>query len=143
MIPSFAENFASEGRPPWQELAEYTVKRRGGATGPILQRTGAMLSDALSFDIWTITKTAASVQRWPQHSWYANIHQAGYGSAAGTTGSAKSAAAALARGETKQAAKIHIPARPFIMFQEDDVVQIRAIFFDWLTEKADEVGRLR
>lgn len=135
MIPSFRQNFASGGRPPWIPLAEYTVRVRGG-DDKILVRSGALESDATSLDIWHITDTAASIQSWPARTWYGSIHQAGYG---GVTSSTTSAVAGSGVG----AAKVHIPARPFIMFQEQDIEDVREVFMIWLTEKAMAFGRLR
>lgn len=151
MIPSFRENFDVGGRPPWEPLAEYTIKLRGYDAWPILVRSGKLKADATSLHIWTITPTSASIQSWPQRSWYGVIHQAGYGSATAAPtggrsfGSLRSQlrAQAIAGGENPNAAKIRIPQRRFILFQEQDEIAIRAIFFDWLTEKAEKAGRLR
>lgn len=136
MIPSFEENFASGGRPAWEPLSEYAVKQRGSSR-PILVRTGALKTDATSLGIWHITDKAASIQTWPASSWYAQIHQAGYGSAS------NAGATSARKGTGVRAAKIHIPARPFIMFQPEDVEDIRGVFMEWLEEKLDAVGRLR
>lgn len=152
MIPSFRKNFNEGGRPPWDPLAEYTIQLRGYDAWPILVRTGKLKSTATSFKIWTVTKTSASIQTWPKNVWYGQLHQGGYGSAGGglratarSFGSLKSqlAAAKLAAGENPNAARVRIPQRQFILFQEEDIVKIREIFFLWLSKKADEVGRLR
>lgn len=119
MIPSIQQNFEAEGRPSWPPLAEYTIQRRGGDSGHILNVTGALEADATSFDIWHITDTAASIQSWPGRTWYAQIHQAGL------------------RGK-----KIYIPARPFIMFQSEDEDDIKLVFMEWLEENlAKDWGR--
>lgn len=135
MIPSFRKNFRAEGRPGWEELSPVTVKRRGVAH-PILRRTGRLERDATQTSIWHITDTAASIQGWPGSSWYAVIHQAGFGSA----GAAVKAGKKL---ESKSAAKFQIPARPFIMFQEEDVEDIKEIFLDWMERMAAKHGWLR
>lgn len=135
MIPSFRQNFASGGRPPWPPLAAYTVQVRDGDDKPLV-RTGALEADATSLDIWHITDTAASIQSWPARTWYANIHQAGYGGVSSTSTSA-------AAGSGVGAAKVRIPARPFIMFQAEDIEDVREVFMVWLTERAAAFGRLR
>lgn len=131
MIPSFRANFAAQGRPAWKELSPVTVKRRNGETGPILRRTGRLERDATQTRIWKFTNTAASIQTWPQSSWYAVLHQAGYGSAAGTS---------VAQQTSRNAAAFTIPARPFIMFQEEDVPKIQEIFAEWMTAQAIKYG---
>jgi phage gpG-like protein len=131
MIPSFRANFAAEGRPSWTPLSDVTVKRRGGETGPILRRTGRLERDATQTKIWKFTNTAASIQTWPESSWYGVLHQGGYGSAGKAT---------VAKQTSKGAAAFVIPARPFIMFQEEDVPKIQEIFAEWMTKKALEYG---
>lgn len=37
----------------------------------------------------------------------------------------------------------HLPARPFIMYQDDDVPKMEAIFATWMEERAIRVGRFR
>jgi phage gpG-like protein len=133
MIPSFRANFAAEGRPPWDELSVETAKRRG-ASHPILRRTGRLEKDATSTKRWYITDTGAAIKDWPSSSWYGRLHQAGYGMAS---------KASVAKQTSRSAAKTVIPARPFIMFQEEDPEKIQAIFMEWMTAKAAAYGWLR
>lgn len=133
MIPSFRRNFAQEGRPErWQQLQPFTVKKRLGDAHPILRRTGRLFKDATSTSTWHITDTAASIQHWPKSSWYGALHQAGYGQAS---------KASVAKQTSKGAAQFVIPARPFIVLQDEDEIAITEVFFDWLEKKAREVGR--
>jgi phage gpG-like protein len=37
----------------------------------------------------------------------------------------------------------NIPARPFILFQEEDIDRIQRIFYEWLDEKIATVGHFR
>lgn len=134
MIPSFRTNFRVQGRPHWKPLSPEAVERRHGATGPILRRTGRLERDATQTSRWHITDFAASIQSWPESSWYGVIHQAGYGMAA---------KASIKKQTSKGAAQFVIPARPFIMFQDEDEIEIQEIFFAWLEKKAREVGRFR
>jgi phage gpG-like protein len=148
MIPSFAQNFAAEGRPEkWDPLADATIKireREGQGSGPILNRTGALEQAATSRDIWTVTDTAATIQSLPQHVWYGNIHQAG---AAGTKTRSvadvdKALREALRTGKRVSASRTsqEIPQRQFIMMQEEDEDAIEDIFVEWLTEKSRGAG---
>jgi phage gpG-like protein len=132
MIPSFRANFAAQGRPSWEALSPVTVQRRG-ASGPILRRTGRLERDATQTSLWHFTDTAASIQSWPSSSWYGALHQAGYGQAS---------KASVKQQTSRGAAAFTIPARPFIMFQEEDEPKIREIFMEWMEKKAVEYGWL-
>lgn len=110
VIPSIAQNFESQGRPSWQALSEATVERRGAA-GPILDESGALKSMATSFGIWTITTDEARIDDIPIE--YAEFHQGG----------------------TR-----NMPAREFIMYQEEDIVEIERIFHEWTDDKIRTVG---
>lgn len=156
MMPSIRRNFVLEGRPEeWEPLALYTQQVRGSAR-PILFRTGRLEGAAASFSIWTITPTSAAIQSLPEDVWYGAIHQEGYGSigqvARKTLGpkATKAEIANLAmaisiaaeKGPNRRlASKFVIPARPFILFQDEDIEAIQDIFIEWMEAKADEVGR--
>jgi phage gpG-like protein len=157
MIPSFRTNFAEGGRPSWEPLAPYTVKVRGSAT-PILVRTGRLVRAATSFDIWSVGDNSAIIRSLGQDAWYGTIHQAGYGGFGSHLDAAKkelarekdvSAREILQRAfqileEKKGApsghATVAIPARPFIMFQDEDEDDVRDVFAVWLQEKVEEAG---
>jgi phage gpG-like protein len=153
MMPSIRKNFDAGGRPEtWEELAPYTVMKRG-STGPILIRSGRLRKVASSFSIWHITTTAASVQSLPSKAWYGHLHQAGYGGFARFVHAAKSELGPTARPSEitrrsyelmdaegagpKGQAKMELPQRQFVLFQEEDIDDIQEVFFDWMSARAD------
>lgn len=157
MMPSIRKNFQSGGRPDtWEPLAEYTIKVRGN-TGPILIRSGALMRGASSFGVWSISDTSAAIKGLPQNIWYGAIHQSGAGSFGSYMDQAKKELGRGARGpeilrlafelmdERRGGARSHrksnIPARPFIMYQDDDLDDIQQIFYEWLVEETIKVGK--
>jgi len=133
LAPSFHTNFADQGRPDhWQPLADDTVKIRGSAS-PILVRTGLLARTIRQFNIWSINQTQAAITDLPQKVWYGKIQQAGYGQASkGTLKRLQQHGAAGAKG----AAKVAIPARPFVLIQDpDDYDAIEKVFEEWLIER--------
>lgn len=114
IIPSIRNNFAAEGRPAWAPLAPSTVLSRG-ASGPILNRSGRLLKVATQFNIWSYTRDSATITGIESRVKYAKYHQGG----------------------TRK-----MPARPFILLQDEDEEQIERIFYDWLDERIRRVGRL-
>jgi phage gpG-like protein len=170
MMPSIKANFMSGGRPePWEDLTYYTVKRRKGSATPILVRTGALAAGASSLGIWSIGSTTAAVRDLPGKIWYGKVHQGGSAGSefgAGNWFDKYKAAARKIEGPeasedevTKTAYKIFdkrvvhhgiapggssdIPARPFILFQDEDIDAIQVIFAEWVEEKAITVGRFK
>lgn len=158
MIPSIRKNFERGGRPdPWQELAPDTIKLRGYSAWPILVRTGALKKGATKFDIWSITTTDATVKGLPSNIWYGAIHQRGVGGFGQYVEGAKKKLGKSARpadvlklafdimdkvrGGPGGHRSANIPARPFLLYQEDDLDDIQEIFLEWLTERAVAVGR--
>jgi phage gpG-like protein len=113
MIPSFAANFASGGRPPWDSQAEATTKIHG--EHPILILSGTLEGAATSESIWQISDKSAAVTGMPGDAWYGVIHQGGFDSM------------------SSQAAPI--PARPFILFQAEDYDGVEQVFSDWLDKQ--------
>ena len=166
MSQSIAMNFAEEGRPDkWEELNEYSVKVRG-SDHPILVRSGRLKDVATSFSIWTVTPTAATIRSLPEFVWYGALHQEGFGSLNNvarsilrnavkegadprifTPENVEKMAKALLEGRVKlknprQATKVVIPARPFIVFQDpEDIDAIQEIFVEWMEAAANRVGR--
>jgi phage gpG-like protein len=157
MIPSFRTNFAEGGRPAWEPLAPYTVKVRGSET-PILVRTGRLVKAATSFDIWSIGDSSAIIRSLGQDAWYGTIHQAGYGGFGSHLDAARRQLAGVKdvsardvlqrafknleakKGDSGRHAAVSIPARPFIMFQDEDEDAVRDVFALWLEEKVVEAG---
>jgi phage gpG-like protein len=167
MVPSIRTNFDVGGRPGWDPLATSTVMRRGGRAEPILVRKGALRRGVTTISVWTITQTAATIKDLPDRIWYGKVHQSGSEGGGGSAGKwfvpyLKKAAEVLGPGASKQqvtalAYKIFdkrqqkhgpaprsgndIPARPFALFQDEDLDDIQEVFADWLEERARKVGR--
>jgi len=168
MTLSILENFMSGGRPKWEELSPTTIDRRSKESSGdmILVRSGALAEAASSEGIWSIGKNTATVRSLPSNVWYGNIHQAGYGGNSGAGGqwfkkyetAARKALGAEAhpREVTSLANKMFdqrlnkhgaaprstssIPARPFILFQDEDIDAIELIFVAWIEKKILEAG---
>lgn len=109
LVPGIKLNFAVEGRPPWVPLAPATVRRRKGSAHPILIRTGLMRRRSTQINVWDVDKKKA----WPRwldfKATYAKYHQGG----------------------TK-----HMPARPIMMWHEEEIQAIEEIFLDWMEDVA-------
>lgn len=146
MVPSIRRNFDQGGRPAWEPLSSSTLKIRkyyGIDSSKILVRSGALRRVASQINIWTVTATTAMILDLPQKVWYGKIQQAGASSADighllakhGNLSAALQAKAADlktikdAGGEGEAGA---IPAREFILFQEEDIEAIHAVFGAWL-----------
>jgi phage gpG-like protein len=165
MAPSFRKNFDEEGRPdPWPEPAPETldIRERMGFNGDmILDRTGLLKKTVQQLNLWTITETTATIRDLPQKIWYGKLHQAGYaGSGGGRSmgqyikaagGDAKKAfqqqdddiRTALKTGQKAHGGVRHvgeIPARPFILIQEEDMDAAEEIFVRWLQERMVRSG---
>lgn len=110
IIPSISANFAAQGRPKWKPLALATVISRRGRTGPILHRTGTLLLSVTSEANWVVTKELLTLN-------YLSIPEYG---AYHQTGTRK------------------MPARPFVMYQPQDVEAIALIFESWVGGIANE-----
>ena len=153
MIPSFEKNFADEGRPSsWAPLAAYIVKVRGTAH-PILNQSGALKDAATSFEIWSFNATTATIRSLPGDVWYGYLHQAGFGGFGNRINQARTKlgkgakekdvralAFKLSESGSKRGQSINIPARPFILLQEEDEGDIADIFYVWLGVKVKEAG---
>jgi phage gpG-like protein len=168
MTLSILENFMSGGRPKWEDLAPATiVQRKDQASGDMpLVRSGALAEVASSEDIWSIGRSTATVRALPEKVWYGNIHQGGYAGGSASAGNwfkkyRSAARKALGPDEdnkevdrlatkmfdqrlTKHGAAPRaassIPARPFILFQEEDIDAIELIFIAWVEAKMAEAG---
>jgi len=118
IIPSIQANFDAGGRPAWAPYANSTLEFHemlGTAmSSSMLNRTGALKATMGNVSNWTITTDSAKLSDLPQRVWYGKVHQAGYGGNSG---------------------KGQIPARPFVMFQDEDADKITKIFADWLDER--------
>lgn len=112
IAPSFAENFAAQGRPEgWQELSSATLlnKARYNYPDQILVRTGLLKKTIQQLNIWTISRTEATIQALPDKVAYGSLLQSG----------------------TR-----NMPARPFAVLQDSDLDKIQEVFADWMLERA-------
>lgn len=129
--PSFRKNFAVGGRPAWLPLSDFTTRQKKGQgkDNGILIRSGRLQRVAGQLNIWKIDgqKGTAVVERLPSKVNYGKYHQGdltGFGLATGQL--------------IPQQADLgndRLPARPFMVLQHDDVVEIEAIFMDWIDER--------
>jgi len=158
MIPSFRQNFEEEGRPAWEPLSEATemLREREGTSGPILRRSGKLKRVAQQLNIWSITTESATIRDLPPRVWYGKVHQAGVGGM-GRQVKAEIAKAAkrgerispgeagkramkqldkkLLAGSGGRGSSVNIPARPFIVFQDEDMDGVYEVFQRWLEER--------
>jgi phage gpG-like protein len=149
VIPSIQQNFQAGGRPEWEPLSDFTVKRRmdqGYPEGPTLVRSGRLKKTMAQFNIWTITTTMAILADLPQQVWYGAVQQGGYdGAGGGRRVKLKGLSprqvlenitdAALAGSSVGVQSVPPIPARPFVMLQPEDEDKIMLIFIKWLEER--------
>lgn len=110
MIPSFRKNFDNEGRPGWPPAA-----RDYGHS--LLNDTGKLKSSATTIAIWDITRQDARINpgNLTSRVGFKAMHQSG-----AKTGKNRS-----------------FPARPFIMMQKEDEVEIENVFTDWMEERVN------
>lgn len=160
IIPSIAQNFEAGGRPDtWQPLSEATQEikaRMGWAGGDVLIRSGKLRKTMGQQNLWQIKETSAILKELPKGVSYGGIHQAGYEGAsmsalAKKKGGAKEALQtiidrqklAMATGtKIKGGGGVaSIPARPFVMFQDEDEDAIAEIFVEWLDERVTAFNR--
>lgn len=150
VIPSIGKNFDAEGRPvAWAPLAEATLNTReakGWSGGGILLLSGTLRKVAMQQNIWTITQQSATVRDLPQRAWYGKVHQLGYGSGGSAPEPARKAIKGrggivkFVGGRDSEGSRgiSYIPARPFILIQDQDKSKIEHIFYEWLKERADQ-----
>jgi phage gpG-like protein len=152
IAPSILKNFDSGGRPAWEPLSQGTLDIRknlglSGSSSPLM-RTGLLRRTMGQFNIWTVGLNTAMIRDLPSKIWYGNIHQGGAdkGSMASRikkTGSAKKALEsimddqvhAMRTGTTIKSSFGGIPARPFVMLQDEDIDGIDKVFLDWFEER--------
>lgn len=120
LAPSFRKNFEAGGRPTsWQKLADHTREERSklglSPNGPILVRSGLLKKTIQQFNIWSIDMTKAAITDLPPKIWYGKEQQAGN----------------IDR---------NLPARPFVMIQDEDYDGIQAVFEVWLAERIALAG---
>lgn len=110
LAPSFRKNFEVGGRPEsWEPLSDFAVEMRGSSE-PILVRSGLLKRTIQQLNIWTIDREKAALLDLPNKVWYGKLQQAGR--------------------DDQQ-----LPARPFVMIQDEDYDKIERVFQVWLAER--------
>jgi phage gpG-like protein len=147
-------------------------ERLHGGGDEILNRSGLLMKTMQQLNIWTITETTATIQDLPSKVSYGKVHQAGYAGRGGSAlfqSLNRSMADRTKRfgGDTKKATQdlddeivlamrggsqrrrggpqnvSEIPARPFVLLQEEDEDAIEEVFVEWLQERAVRSGGFR
>ena len=115
MIPSINTNFAVGGRPPWQQLAIGTLENRrlSSTSATILVDTGHLRKKATQVNMWVVGRDELRPLAFGPLVSYGIFHQSG----------------------TR-----HMPARPFVVLQDDDVSEIVRIFDEWITSEINRIG---
>lgn len=135
MIPSIRTNFEQGGRPEWEPLTDFTVKKKGGDARPLI-RTGSLMRMMGYINIWSIDSEKAMITDLPQNVWYGKVHQAGNA----TTKSYSVKNVSTGKSTTFTETGEGIPARPFVVLQNEDVDAIDRVFSDWLGERIARAG---
>lgn len=151
MSPSIIKNFDAEGRPnAWEPLSPDTVARKQarGADLRILHATRGARSlwyTASRLARWKITPNYAVFNNMPPSKWYGALHQSGASaSATKTSGTLEERIArGIAEGPGARFGSWELPARPFVMFQQEDLPKIEEVFDDWLRLELMKVGGWR
>lgn len=148
MVPSIKRNFSEGGRPAWEPLSEATMSIRAwkgvGGSSPLIS-SGLLARTASQINIWDVNQTSAVIRDLPDKVWYGKIHQGGYDGGSmsslikkfgGDVGAASAAhTAGLISGASSQRTAAAIPARPFLVYQDEDEDGITQVFIDWLEER--------
>jgi phage gpG-like protein len=168
MTISILENFVSGGRPDWESLSENTLRKRKaeGSGSMILVRSGSLADVASSEGVWSIGKFSATIRDLPQKVWYGKVHQGGLAGnqfSGGNWFKKYQTAARKAVGPDEDQKTVDelaykmfdkrllshgpapagtpdIPARPFAVFQDEDIDAIELIFVEWIEELVREAG---
>lgn len=150
MIPSIRRNFDSGGRPSWEPLAEETVRKKRGKDDPLI-RTGRLRRVMSYQNIWTVDTEKAMITDLPHNVWYGKVHQAGYTSMTTHTTlgnlniglggkSRKGGYSYQGNNRENRNASANVPARPFVVMQDEDLENIDRIFTEWLDEQIAQAG---
>lgn len=152
MVPSIRKNFEEGGRPEaWEPLSDVTLEARSrtGNGEQTLIRTGTLESVATQINIWTVTNTTGMITDLPDKAWYGKVQQGGYG---GMSSLIKKHSGNIAKASAEHTASllsalksgtsisgsgsgVNIPARPFLVYQDEDIDAIHEVFMKWLAER--------
>ena len=131
VIPSIQMNFRKGGRPRWTNLTEETWAQKG-AGEKILIGSGALMKTMGYMNIWHIDSKMAILNQLPEKVWYGALHQAGHGGYVGFQDPVKNSMVNIGTPG--------LPARPFVMLQEEDIVGIEAVFSRWMGREILQAG---
>jgi len=154
----------------WEPLSEATIeiRSRQGSGSTTLVRSGALKRNMGFLSMWDITQDYAILKQLPNRIWYGALHQSGYGTTgAQIQTKIKQAAKSGRKLSTGAAAKMvmsdidaklkkalttgasigssadrahPIPARPFVMFQDEDLPKIDDEFRKWIDMRVEAAG---
>lgn len=154
----------------WTPLSESTILIRGreGSGSSPLVRSGALKRNMGYLTMWDINKDYAIVKQLPQCVWYGAIQQGGYGTMGAqiqtkiklaakrgrklSTGAAAKEVMGDIDAKLRKAIKTGtsvgssadrahpIPARPFVMFQDEDLPKIDDEFRKWIDMRVEAAG---
>jgi len=114
MNTSFGRNFNQQGRPKWDALTERTKedrKNKGFANGPILFRTGNLRDEVTNLKGIVVRAGNMSEVSW------------------GVDGIRQSS---REKYEVNQGGSKHVPARPMVVFQDEDGPKLLRSFAEFL-----------
>lgn len=140
MTKSLQANFDAGGRPEsWEPQSAGTLEVMSNmkVDGTLMNRSGALRSVVGQINIWTFTEVSATIRDLPSRVWYGKVHQAGYSGSTGGTGGFSRFSRRGSGSESGGRQVSAIPARPFIMIQDEDIDQIHKVFMDWLQSRVD------
>jgi phage gpG-like protein len=145
---------------PLSDATVLIRSREGSGTAPLV-RSGALQRNMGFLSMWDINKDYAILKQLPQRVWYGAVQQGGYDNSTGAKIQAKIKGAAkkghkLSVGEASKlvmkdidaklknalatgtsassdSERAHtIPARPFVMFQDEDLPKVDREFDNWI-----------
>jgi len=131
MIRSIDRNFRARGRPRWNPLAPNTIAKRGGGNRNPLQKSGMLKLSTLSTtgkgSVYTLSRNSLKMG---SALVYAATHQAGTSPSIITPKRARVLRFITTDGPLYRSRVSHpgIPARPFLLFQKEDVEEIKRVF---------------
>lgn len=143
MIPSIRQNFDAGGRPSWVPLSEFTIRRKalkGQSAAPLIG-TGRLRRVMGTQKIWNIDTEKAMILDLPPEVWYGKVHQAGHeGAGSGGTVQLRTPTGSVNVPDFGDSFESHIPARPFVSVQNEDIDAMERIMTEWVGEKVRRAG---
>jgi phage gpG-like protein len=109
VAPAFAANFAAEGRPSWEPLADATVMKKKGAG--ILDESGKLRRKVTQLNAWTFDGLRGE-------AYVSNLDSLGVG-----------------YGYVHQEGAGRTPARPWAMITPQEADKVEEVFGRWIDER--------